>query len=334
MHGQAPFSRTHSGSCFSSGAVISYLVMSHSSSFRLGRREFIAGTGAVTLTAWASRGWAAKAAPISFGYAAITWGDAGVKKAIAEISEAGFPGVQLRSNILKEYTDPAILKAELAAAKLTFACYSGGGPGADPAKRAEEVEKFMVGAKFAIAAGAKCIQATSPKRTPTVDPAALKAFGETLTAIGKQTAALGVPLGFHNHMDQLGQNPEDMEAILAASDPKYVKLLLDTGHYVAAGGDPAAAIKKHGKRLVLLHIKDVSDNPHAESKDGKPPKKYQFVELGKGKADFAAIYAALKSVGFKGWTVVELDSVPTGRAPKDAAVANKAFLEKTLSLKI
>jgi inosose dehydratase len=309
--------------------------MSNSSSFRSGRREFMLGAGAVTLTAWASRGWAAKAAPISFGYAAITWGDAGVKKAIAEISEAGFPGVQLRSNILKEYTDPAVLKAELAKAKLTFACYSGGGPSADPAKRAEEIEKFMVGAKFAIAAGAQCIQATSPKPAARpVEAATLKAFGETLTAIGKQTAALGVPLGFHNHMDQIGERPEDVEAILAGSDPKYVKLLLDTGHYVAAGGDPATIIKKHGKRLVLLHIKDVADNPNAESKDGKPPKKYQFVELGKGKADFNAIYAALKSVGFKGWTVVELDSVPAGRAPKDAAVANKAFLEKTLSVKI
>ena len=309
--------------------------MSNSSSFKLGRREFIAAAGGVTLTAWASRGWAAKAEPISFGYAAITWGEAGVKKAIAEISAAGFPGVQLRSNILKEYSDPAVLKAELAAAKLTFACYSGGGPSADPAKRAEEVEKFMVGAKFAIAAGAKCIQATSPKPAARpVDPATLKAFGETLTAIGKQTAALGVPLGFHNHMDQIGEKPEDMEAILAASDPKYVKLLLDTGHYVAAGGDPAVAIKKHGKRLVLLHIKDVADKPNAESKDGKPAKKYEFVELGKGKADFPAIFAALKSVGFKGWTVIELDSVPAGRAPKDAAVANKAFLEKTLSVKI
>jgi inosose dehydratase len=309
--------------------------MSHSRLFR--RREFTLGTGAAALSIFTAKAWAAKApAPISFGYAAITWGDAGVKKAIAEISAAGFPGVQLRSNILKEYTDPAVLKAELAKAKLTFACYSGGSPSADPAKRKEEIEKFMVGAKFAKAAGALCIQSTSPRRNgagPT-DPAVLKSFGETLTELGKQTAAIGLPLGFHNHMDQIGQNPDEMDAILAASDPKYVKLLLDTGHYGAAGGQPAKAIKAHGSRLVLLHIKDVADKSDAQPKDGKPAKKYQFVELGQGKVDFPAIFAALKEVGFKGWTVVELDSVPEGRAPKDAAVANKAFLEKTLSLKI
>jgi inosose dehydratase len=202
----------------------------------------------------------------------------------------------------------------------------------------------MVGAKFAKAAGALCIQVTSPKRAagaaPT-DPALLKSFGETLTELGKQTAAIGLPLGFHNHMAQMGQNPDEVDAILAASDPRYVKLLLDTGHYAAAGGDPVKAIKTHGKRLVLLHIKDVATKPAPaanagpEAKDAKKEaKNYEFVELGKGKVDFAGVFAALKSVGFSGWTVVELDSVPAGRAPKDAALANKTFLEKTLSVKI
>jgi inosose dehydratase len=305
--------------------------MSHS----FGRREFTLGAGALALAGFSSRVFAAKAFPITFGYAAITWGDAGVKQAISEIAAAGFPGVQLRANILKEYTDPAVLKAELAKLKLTFACYSGGGPSPDPTKRAQDVEKFMVGAKFAKAAGAQLIQATSPNRKGlTVDAALLKSCGETLTEIGKQTAAIGLPLAFHNHMDQLGESPAEIDAILAASDPKYVKLLLDTGHYAAAGGDPAKAIKAHAKRLVLLHIKDVADRPDAVAKDGKPAKKYEFVELGQGKVDFPALFAALKEAKFKGWTVVELDSVPPGRAPKDAAVANKAFLEKTLSVKI
>jgi inosose dehydratase len=308
-----------------------------STSFR--RREFTLGAGAVALSALSSRVWAAaKPAPISFAYAAITWGESGAKKAIAEISEAGFPGVQLRSNILKDYSDPAVLKADLAKAKLTFVCYSGGGGTADPspAARTKEIEKFMVGARFAKAAGALVIQVTSPKRSgdgPS-DPAALKSFGEMLTELGKQTAAIGLPLGFHNHMGQIGQNPDEVDAILAASDPKYVKLLLDTGHYAAAGGDPTKAIKTHGKRLVLLHIKDVIDKPAAEPKDGKKPSKYQFVELGQGKVNFPSLFAALKSAGYTGWTVVELDSVPPGRAPKDAAAANKAFLEKTLSVKI
>jgi len=301
----------------------------------MGRRQFTFAAGAAGLTLWSRAGAAAaKAGPINIGYAAITWGDQNAKKAIAEIAEAGYKGIQLRLNILKDYAAPEALKEELAKLHLTFACLSGGGPSADPGKRAADVEKFMVGAKFAKAAGALCVQATSPKRGATVDRAELKAFAETLTELGKRTADIGLPLAFHNHMGQIGQAPEDVEVILEASDPKYVKLLLDTGHYAAAGGDPVKAIKAHAKRLVMMHIKDVKDKAPVAAKGdaGASGKGYEFVELGQGKVDFKGLFAALKTAGYKGWVVVELDSVPAGRAPKDAAVANKNFLEKNVGL--
>jgi inosose dehydratase len=301
---------------------------------RPGRRGFLVGAGATGLMALAPRAGraAAKAASagISIGYAAITWGDKGSRTAISEIAGAGYSGIQLRLNILKEFESPEVLKAELTKAKLTFACLSGGGPSADPAKRQAEVDKFLEGVKFAKAAGALAVQATSPRRGATVTAEELKSFAETLNAIGKQTAALGVPLVFHPHMNQIGQSPEDTEAIMKGSDPKYVKLLLDTGHWAAAGGDPVKAIKTYAKRLGMLHIKDVKDKAAAEAGGNK----YEFVELGQGKVDFPAVFAALKSAGYKGWAVVELDRVPEGRAPKDAAAANKAFLEKTLGLKV
>jgi inosose dehydratase len=299
---------------------------------RFSRRSFLAGAGAAGLGTLAPRaGWAAPAARgISIGYAAITWGDQGSKVAIDEISAAGYPGIQLRLSILKDFESPAALKEALARAGLTFACLSGGGPGADPAKRQAEVDKFLEGARFAKAAGALTIQATSPRRGDKVEPAQLKAFGEILGEIGKKTSAMGLPLAFHPHMDQIGESADEVDQILAASDPRYVKLLLDTGHWAAAGGDPVTAVKKHGKRLAMLHIKDVKDRtPTADN-----AKKFEFVELGQGKVDFPAVFAALKAARYAGWAVVELDRVPAGRAPKDAALANKAFLEKTLGLQI
>jgi inosose dehydratase len=311
--------------------------MGQQRSFELGRRAFVVGAGAAGLATLAPR--AARAAKpaagtsasgISIGYAAITWGDKSSKTAIEEISAVGYDGIQLRLAILKDYETPAALKADLEKAKLTFACLSGGSPSADPAKRAADVEKFLEGAKFAKAAGALSIQATSPRRGEKVEAAELKAFAETLDEIGKRTAALGLPLVFHPHMDQLGQNPEDVDAIMKGSDPRYVKLLLDTGHWAAAGGDPVAAVKTHAKRLGMLHIKDVKDRVPTEPKG----KKFEFVELGQGKVDFPAVFAALKAARYRGWAVVELDRVPEGRAPKDAAAANKAFLEKTVGLKI
>lgn len=302
-----------------------------------GRRSFLVGTGATGLVAGFSRGAlaaaAAKPGPISFGYATITWRDKPVKTAIAEIAAAGFRGVQLRLDTLEQFPDPAELKGELERAKLTFACFSGGSPSADVAKRAEDIEKFMKGAKYAKAAGALCIQTTSPKRpagAAPVDKALLKGFAETLNELGKRTGELGLPLAVHPHMDQIVERPEEVEAVLAASDPKHVKFLLDIAHYQQGGGDPVKAIKTHGKRLGMLHIKDVADNPEAKADE----KKYRFVELGQGKVDLKAVFAALKSVGYRGWAVVELDAPAKGREPKDTATASKAYLEKTLGVTV
>ena len=308
--------------------------MSHGSRL-FGRREFTISAGAVGLAALVGgRGAEAglAAAPgIRIGYAAITWGDKSVKTAIGEIAEAGYPGIQLRGNITKDYQTPAELKADLDQAKLTFACLSGGGPSADPAKRQEEVDKFVKAVEFAKGAGVLAVQATSPKRTTDkIEKAELESFADTLTAIGKKTAELGVPLVFHPHMAQIGQDPADVEVILKRSNPRYVKLLLDTGHWAAAGGDPVKAVKKYAKRIAVLHIKDVKDKEPSTTPgpDGKiDTKKYVFVELGQGKVDFKAVFAALKAARWKGWAVVELDSVPAGRAPKEAAVANRKFLE-------
>jgi inosose dehydratase len=309
--------------------------MSHIQSL-FGRRQFTRGLGAAGLLSvtGVGRGFAAAKKPafpgIQVGYAAITWGDTsasgggGARQAITDISAVGYPGIQLRAAITKEWKTPEELKGDLAKAKLTFACLSGGSPSADLSKRDAEVEKFLTLVKFAKGAGVLSVQATSPKRDDKVDKQAeLEAFAETLNVIGKGTAALGVPLVFHPHMGQIGQDPAAVAVIMKKTDPKAVKLLLDTGHWAAAGGDPVKAVNEYGKRIAVLHVKDVTDKPDP----AKPEKKYTFVELGQGKVDFKGVFSALKAQKFQGWAIVELDSVPKDRAPKAAAAANKAFLE-------
>src|SRR6201985_1135059 len=54
------------------------------------------------------------------GYAAITW-DGHDGEAIEQISAVGYPGIQLRANVLKEHPAPKTLEAALAEHKLTFA---------------------------------------------------------------------------------------------------------------------------------------------------------------------------------------------------------------------
>src|SRR2546428_119280 len=82
-------------------------------------------------------------------------------------------------------------------------------------------------------------------------------LGSLMSEIGKRSADLGVPLGYHNHMGSMGERPEEVDRVLDAADPRYVKLELDIAHYYQGGGDPVKAIERYKDRLLFLHIKDV-----------------------------------------------------------------------------
>jgi inosose dehydratase len=47
-----------------------------------------------------------------------------------------------------------------------------------------------------------------------------KRLGKLLTEIGKRTADLGIPLGYHNHMNTISEHPANLDLILENVDPK------------------------------------------------------------------------------------------------------------------
>jgi inosose dehydratase len=323
----------------------------------LSRRQFIVGVGSVAvvsalpidvfgtvlepplypLTDLSSFGnpIAPASAAIQFGYASITWGGNDLQ-AIKDISELGFRGIQLRSNILPEYGDrPQALKELLAQHHLELVALSSGGVSIGPGTEAGEIAKHSRHAKFVYDVGGRYLQVTDSARPKERKPAAndFKQLGKVLSEIGKRALDLGVPVGYHNHMNSLGEAPGEVDQILDAADPRYIKLELDIAHYHQGGGDSAKAIKKYRDRLLFLHIKDVDSPVSAEA--GEQPRPYRFVELGRGKVDLPAVFKALEDVKFRGWAIVELDSVPDKtRTPKEAAMISKKYLEEKLGMKI
>jgi inosose dehydratase len=259
------------------------------------------------------------------GYAAITW-DGRDGEAMEQIAAVGYPGIQLRANVLKEHPDAKTLEAALAAHKLIFVALSSGGTQLDPAKEKEMLDEHTQHAKYLHAAGGKYLQvigAGNPKSGAANWTAAdYKRQGYLLTEVGKRAAEYGIQTGFHNHMNTIGQAPEATDAIMDAADPKYVKLELDVAHYLQGGGDPAAAVRKYQRRLLFLHLKDTKPSPSAH--DG-----YEFAELGQGRVDFKALLAALKETHFRGWGIVELDGERPGskRTPEESARMSKQYLE-------
>ena len=307
------------------------------SSSLLSRRYFMASLGAAALASTTSvESFAAllkSTSAIRFGYASITW-EGNDAQAIKDISELGFPGIQLRSNILKEYGEkPAALKELLAQYKLEMVALSSGGVGIAPNTEKDEIAKHLSNAKFVSNVGGKYLQVTDsalPKeRKP--EAADYKQLGRLLTEIGKRTSDLGIPLGYHNHMSSLGEAPNQIDWIMDAADPRYVKLELDIAHYQQGGGDPARAIQQYKDRLLFLHIKDVETLPANDARG----RTYRFVELGRGRVDLHAVFAALKKVKFNGWAVVELDGVPDkARTPKESGQISKTYVEQKLGLHV
>lgn len=268
---------------------------------------------------------------IHFGYAAITWGG-NDRQAIDDIAAVGFRGIQLRSNSIAEFGSPAAVRDLLSQHELKFVALSSGDLLSDPAAAKQSIAEHTAHARFLRDAGGLYLQIIDNRpKGRAATPADFKQLGKALTELGKRTADLGIPLGYHNHMGSLGERPEELDQIMSLSDPRYVKLELDIAHYFQGGGDPVKAIEKFSDRLLFLHIKDVE---HLLPGRGSQ-RSYRWVELGHGLVDVPAVFEALRKVNFRGWAVVELDGVPdNAHSPKEAAAANKQYLQEKLGLTV
>ena len=264
---------------------------------------------------------------IRFGYAAITWGG-NDRQAIEDVAAVGFRGIQLRTSVLKEFGDkPAALKELLAQHQLTMIAFSSGNVSIDPAQESKTIDEHTKNARFVRDVGGIYLQVTDAKpKDRAITPADCARLGTVMTEIGKRTADLGIPLGYHNHMNSIGEKPDDVDRVLQAADPRYVKLELDVAHYQQGGGDPVKAIRRYRDRLLFMHIKDLQ-SPVPGAVDGKPA--YRFVEIGRGKVNLPGVITALRDVHFRGWAIVELDAVPDhARTPKESAIIAKQYLEQ------
>jgi len=259
---------------------------------------------------------------IKIGYSAIAWNDQDAR-AIDDLSTLGFPGIQLRANAPHDFPDPHALRDLLAQRHLTFVALSSGTAPIDPSARQSTIDTHLANAKYLHEAGGSYLQiVAASSKGKTFSPEDYKYEGQLLTEIAQKVADFGIQTSLHNHMGTMAQTPQGLDAILDAADPKYVQLELDTAHYLQGGGDPASAVHQYAKQLLFLHLKDVKDAPTHNG--------YEFVELGRGRLDFPAVFTALKSIHFRGWGIIELDGEHTGavRTPIESAQISKQYLAK------
>jgi sugar phosphate isomerase/epimerase len=117
--------------------------------------------------------------------------------------------------------------------------------------------------------------------------------------IGEKVKAAGMKFAYHNHVAEFtaidGTLP--WEVLEKNTDPAKVNFEMDCGWVIVAGQNPIPFLKKYGKRIVMLHVKDFKGN--------KPPS----VPLGTGDIDYKPIFAAAKHARIRHVFVEQEESV-------------------------
>lgn len=166
-----------------------------------------------------------------------------------------------------------------------------------------------------------------------LSPEEWKTFAEGANFVAAEVKAkTGLRTVFHHHCAGYVETPEEIDQLMALTDPSLLGLVLDMGHYKFGGGDPLYALKKHQSRIWHIHFKDC--HPELAAKSRTEGWDYfqsvgsgVFCELGKGAVDFAAIVAELKKQQYSGWIVVEQDVLPGMGNPKVCAQRNRDFIQ-------
>ncbi len=159
---------------------------------------------------------------------------------------------------------------------------------------------------------------TAVARRPHFENDALwKAYAERLNAFGEHLLkTYGIKLAYHHHMGAYVESPADIDKLMDLTDPAKVFLLYDTGHAFYGGAtDPVALLKKHIKRVVHVHCKDVRTPVIAQARnDGwsflNGVINGIFTVPGDGSIDYQAVLSTLKNSGYEGWLVVEAEQDP------------------------
>jgi sugar phosphate isomerase/epimerase len=138
----------------------------------------------------------------------------------------------------------------------------------------------------------------------------IKKLGETLNRAGEMCHKSGMHLCYHNHafeFEPVAGGGNLLDVLMKTADPKLVSLELDIMWSRVAGVDPVTVLKKYGKRIALLHLKNVADIGAAQYNEKVA--KEAFREVGNGVIDIASVLKAAKAAGVQHY-FVEQDQTP------------------------
>ena len=268
-----------------------------------------------------------------------------VEQCVSEMALAGFTGSEVGNKYPK---DPEVLKKalELRGVEICNQWFSS----FLITKPFEEVEKeFRAQLAFLKAMGAKVIGASEQSYsvqgqldTPIfghkyeMNDQEWDTFCTGMNKLGKiAKEEYGIALTFHHHMGTVVQSLAEVDRMMENTDPEYVSLLFDTGHFTYCGEDPLEVVKKYVHRIKHVHLKDI--RPEVVEQVKKENMSFlagvragAFTIPGDGCINYDPIFKVLEEAGYEGYMVVEAEQDPAKANPLEYAIRARKFIaEKT-----
>lgn len=293
---------------------------------------------------------------VKLGIAPIAWtnddlpelgGENTFQQCVSEMALAGFTGSEMGN---KYPRDPAVLKPmlELRGIEICNAWFS---TFLISRPYAQTEAAFKEHVAFLAAMGAKVVGVSEQSYSTQgiqsqpvfegkyeMNDAQWDALCDGLNRLGRLSLEeYGVALTFHHHMGTVVQSAAETDRLMAGTDPTYVSLLFDSGHFAYCGEDPTELVRRYTKRIKHVHLKDIRPEVVAKVRENRwsfleGVRQGAFTIPGDGCVEFDPIFACLAESGYEGYMVVEAEQDPAKANPLEYAIRARKFIREHTGL--
>ena len=292
---------------------------------------------------------------IKVGCAPIAWvnddmptlgGETTYQQILSEVALAGYAGTEIGNKYPK---DPEALNKELGLRGIKIAAAWHGCLLTTESYEVEEA-KFLVFRDYMAALGADCINICEQGHSiqgmrdksifedkPYFTDEEWDRLAEGLNKFGDLAAEKGLRLAYHHHMGTGVQTTAEIDRLMENTNPEKLKLLVDNGHLLFSGENPAEIVERYLDRIGHVHLKDI----RPEIVEKARAEKLSFLDSilagsftvpGDGPTDFKALLQPVVDSDYDGWFMVEAEQDPGVANPLEYALIARKYLGEALGV--
>lgn len=158
-----------------------------------------------------------------------------------------------------------------------------------------------------------------------------------INKLGKVAKDMGIKLCFHHHMGTVVQTEEEIDRLMANTDPELFGILFDCGHLAYCGEDYMSVLNKYADRIRHVHLKDIRPEKVEQVKREhlsflQGVRLGTFTVPGDGVIDFKPIFDVLEKTGYEGYVLVEAEQDPAIANPLEYAIKARKYIAEKAGL--